>query len=308
MAENSQAPTDQPTDRPESPESGWTKKTKVIVLIATAVIIFIGLYIANRYWIEPVTAHPGSPGARPVADNHGGSSSEYPMAPTFALTDIFGQKLSLDQYRGKVVLLDFWATWCGPCRSEIPGFIRLQKAYANRGFQIIGISEDQGGAAPVLDFYKQEGLDYRVALDNGKIGELYGGVIGLPTSYLIGRDGRIYSKIPGAVGADYFEPAIKTLLAASSEEQVKNFQPLDGSETAQVETPAEVNSPVPGVDVSKLSKAELAHYEEVLGKQQCTCGCQMSVLECRKTDPGCATSRQLAQDTVKKMEKAKHMI
>jgi hypothetical protein len=130
----------------------------------------------------------------------------------------------------------------------------------------------------------------------------------LPTTFLIGRDGRIYEKLPGAVGADYFEPGIKSLLATSPNLEAKNFHPMDGSEAAQVETPAEVNSPVPGVDVSKLSKLELAQYEAALSKQQCTCGCQMSILECRKTDPGCATSRQLAQEALQKLQKAKHEI
>jgi thiol-disulfide isomerase/thioredoxin len=286
-------------------QSGMSRRITLVIVIA--VLILAGGYIVNRYWIEPVTAHQASSRSGPAAANQA-ASPDYPTAPAFTLSDIFGRPLSLDQYRGKVVLLDFWATWCGPCRSEIPGFIQLQKTYASQGFQIIGISEDQGGAGPVLDFYKQEGLDYRVALDNGKVGQLYGGVIGIPTTYLIGRDGRIYSKVPGAVAADYFEPAIKTLLASSPGEEVKNFRPLDGSENAQVETPAEANSPVPGIDVTKLSKAELTRYEEELSKQQCTCGCQMNVLECRKTDPNCETSRQLARDVLNKMDKAKHTI
>jgi thiol-disulfide isomerase/thioredoxin len=274
--------------------SGKSKRAKFITLLAVLAAVVAGLYIANRYWIKPVAAHQSS------------FSGQYPTAPAFTLTDIFGHTLSLDQYRGKVVLLDFWATWCGPCRSEIPGFIQLQKLYASQGFQIIGISEDQNGVAPVLQFYKQADLDYRVALDNGKVSELYGGIIGLPTTFLIGRDGRIYEKLPGAVGADYFEPGIKTLLATAPTMEAKSFQPMDGSEAPQIETPAEVNSPVPGIDVSKLTQAELAHYEAVLSKQQCSCGCQMSLLECRKTDPGCATSRQEAEEVLQKMENSKH--
>jgi thiol-disulfide isomerase/thioredoxin len=296
MTENTPIPTEQQIgESRESKPSAMRKRTKLVIGIIAIAIAVAGGYFANRYWIKPVAAQQSF-------------SGKYPMAPAFTLTDIFGHQLSLNQYRGKVVLLDFWATWCGPCRSEIPGFIQLQRSYGDQGFQIIGISEDQGGTAPVLDFYKQEGLDYRVAVDNGKISELFGGIIGLPTTFLIGRDGRIYEKLPGAVGADYFEPSIKSLLATSPNVEAKNFHPMDGSESAEVETPAEVNSPVPGVDVSKLSKVELARYESVLSKQQCTCGCQMSVLQCRKVDPGCATSRQLAQGALKKMQNAKHTI
>jgi thiol-disulfide isomerase/thioredoxin len=296
MSENSPTPTEQQTEETRVPKRpGMSPGKKVFIAIVVVAVAVIAGYFANRYWIKPVAAQQSFTG-------------KYPMAPAFTLTDIFGHGLSLNQYRGKVVLLDFWATWCGPCRSEIPGFIQLQRNYASQGFQIIGISEDQGGAGPVLDFYKQEGLDYRVALDNGKVSELYGGIIGLPTTFLIGRDGRIYEKLPGAVGADYFEPGIKSLLASSPDAEAKSFRPMEGSETAQVETPAEVNSPVPGVDVSKLSKAQLAEYEAVLSRQKCSCGCQMSLLQCRKTDPGCATSRQQAEDIVKQFEKSKHTI
>jgi thiol-disulfide isomerase/thioredoxin len=295
MADNNETPEQPGSSGQEANGSGSPKKTKFILILVILAVVVAGGYIANRYWIKPVAAHQAF-------------SGKYPMAPAFTLTDIFGHQLSLNQYRGKVVLLDFWATWCGPCRSEIPGFIQLQKIYGGQGFQIIGISEDQGGAAPVLNFYKQEGLDYSVALDNGKVSELYGGIIGLPTTFLIGRDGRIYEKLPGAVGADYFEPGIKTLLATSPTTEAKSFQAVEGSETPEVETPAEVNSPVSGIDVSKLTKAQLTQYEVLLSKQQCSCGCNMSVLECRKTDPGCDTSRQQAQAILQKMEQSKHTI
>lgn len=280
-----------------------TRTTKLIILAVVIAWILGGGYVLDRYWIEPAAMRQASFPANHV------SSGSHPVAPAFSLTGIFGQKVSLAQYRGKVVLLDFWATWCGPCRLENPGFIRLQRQYGNQGFQIVGISEDQEGSAPVVDYYKEEGLNYRVAIDDGgRIGELYGGIFATPTTFLIGRDGRIYTKVIGGVGADYFEPAIKTLLAASANQEAKGFQPMEGSQAAQVETPAEANSPVAGVDVSKLSKTELAQYEALLDKQQCTCGCQISVLQCRKTDPGCAVSRQQAQDILNKAEKAKHIV
>jgi cytochrome c biogenesis protein CcmG/thiol:disulfide interchange protein DsbE len=265
------------------------KTNKVVRLVVTiAVVVALGV-VLDRYGVKRMAAQQASP--------------EHPMAPSFTLTDIFGQKLGLDQYRGKVILLDFWATWCGPCRLEIPGFIQLQKRYGSQGLQVIGLSEDSDGVGTVRDFYKRVGMDYRAALDNGKVGLLYGGIFGLPTTFLIGRDGRIYLKLPGAVDATYFEPGIKTLLAASPQTEVKNFPPLAGSESAEVETPAEANPVVPGIDLSKLTKPELAQYERTLSNQPCTCGCKVSVLQCRRADPGCLTSRDLARKTLRKLNK-----
>ena len=109
------------------------------------------------------------------------------------------------------MLLDFWATWCDPCREEIPHFVELQKQYGDRGLQIIGVSMDDG-PEPVRDFYKHFQMNYPVVMGNAKIGELYGGVLGLPIAILIGRDGRIYTKHIGATSAAAFEKEIVGLL------------------------------------------------------------------------------------------------
>jgi thiol-disulfide isomerase/thioredoxin len=181
------------------------KNTKLVLAGVAAVILLGGAYFANRYWIRHAVAHQSS---------HG----KFPVAPGFTLTDIFGRKLSLGQYRGRVVLLDFWATWCGPCQMEIPGFVRLERRYHDQGFQIVGIVlRDQEQNVP--GFYQQFGMDYPVAMGNKKLAEQYGGIFGLPTTFLIGRDGRIYSQVIGGVGAAYFEPRIRALLAASLQQE-----------------------------------------------------------------------------------------
>jgi cytochrome c biogenesis protein CcmG, thiol:disulfide interchange protein DsbE len=267
-------------------------KTKLILAAVVLAVVVVGGYLAEHYWIQPASAEQAS-------------SSTRPDAPNFKLTDIFGKPLELNQYQGKVVLLDFWATYCGPCRAEIPGFVKLQQEYGNQGFQVIGISEDEGGVAPVRDFYRQMGLNYPVALDDGKVGELYGGIIGIPTNFLIGRNGRIYDKIPGEIDDSYWVPQIQSLLAASPNGAVKGFHPLEGSEAAQVESLAQVNSSVPGVDVSTLSKTQLARYKDLLRNEKCTCGCNVNVLRCRRIDPACTISLKMAQAALKKLESSK---
>jgi thiol-disulfide isomerase/thioredoxin len=109
------------------------------------------------------------------------------------------------------VLLDFWATWCDPCREEIPHLIELQKTYGDRGLQVIGISMDDS-PEPVRPFYQQFHMNYPVVIGTAKTGELYGGILGLPTAFLIGRDGRIDAKLTGATDASVFEKKVKRLI------------------------------------------------------------------------------------------------
>ncbi len=108
-------------------------------------------------------------------------------------------------------MLDFWATWCEPCREEIPHFVDLQNLYRNQGLQIIGVSMDDG-PEPVRDFYQQFKMNYPVVMCTGKVAESYGGVLGLPVAFLIGREGRIYFKHIGATELSVLEQEITTLV------------------------------------------------------------------------------------------------
>ena len=132
-------------------------------------------------------------------------------APDFTLPQLDGHDLRLSSYRGKVVLLDFWATWCDPCREEIPHLVELQQRYGDSGLQIIGISMDDS-SDPVRPFSQQFHMNYPVVMGTARTGALYGGILGLPIAFLIGRDGRIYAKHIGATSAEVFEKEIKTLL------------------------------------------------------------------------------------------------
>jgi len=156
-----------------------------------------GLYFVSRH--------------HPVPGGMNSAAIEHPLAPDFSLPNLTGQKLNLSSYRGKVVLLDFWATWCDPCRDEIPHFVELQKKYGDQGLQIIGVSMDDG-PEPVRDFYQRFKMNYPVVMGNAKTGELYGGVLGLPIAFLIGRDGRISAKHIGATDISVFEKEIKNVL------------------------------------------------------------------------------------------------
>jgi thiol-disulfide isomerase/thioredoxin len=170
------------------------------VLIVVVIAILLAVY--------KVTRRSSSAGTM-----RGPSPMVHAIAPEFSLSDLNNQPLDLANYRGKVVLLDFWATWCTPCRGEIPHFVELQNTYAEQGLQVIGISMDDD-AKPVREFYRQYKMNYPVALGTEKVAESYGGVLGLPVTFLIGRDGRVAVKHLGEVNMPALDQEIKSLLQA----------------------------------------------------------------------------------------------
>ena len=137
------------------------------------------------------------------------------MAPDFTLKDSSGASVKLSDYKGKVVLLDFWATWCGPCKIEIPWFIEFEQAYKDKGFAVVGVSMDEDGWNVVKPYLQERKVNYRVLLGTDMLGQLYGGVDSLPTTFLIDRSGKIASVHIGlASGKDGFQNEINSLLAA----------------------------------------------------------------------------------------------
>jgi len=149
-------------------------------------------------------------GCRSSAPMHGAVHSP---APDFSLKGIDGKAVDLASYHGKVVLLNFWATWCTPCRGEIPNFVEFQDKYGPQGFTNIGLSMDDD-AKPVEAFYQQFKMNYPVGMATEKVAQSYGGVLGLPVSFLIDRNGNIAAKYVGAANIPMVEQEIQTLLAA----------------------------------------------------------------------------------------------
>ena len=139
------------------------------------------------------------------------TSLVHKKAPTFIRRDLRNRRLDLRKYRGKVVLLNFWATWCAPCKVEMPRFAAWQNTYGPRGLQIIGISMDDDPAL-VQNAYTELHLNYPVAMGDEELGELYGGVLGLPMTFMIDAHGEIQAQYQGEASLDEIETQVRSLL------------------------------------------------------------------------------------------------
>jgi cytochrome c biogenesis protein CcmG/thiol:disulfide interchange protein DsbE len=134
------------------------------------------------------------------------------MAPDFTLTSVDGNDIRLSDYRGKVVIIDFWATWCPPCKAEIPGFVELYKQYADDGLEIIGISLDRGDLSVVSNFVKNFNVNYPIVYYRDEVIMNYGGIQSIPTTFVVDREGKIVERLVGYKPKEFFDSLIQSLL------------------------------------------------------------------------------------------------
>lgn len=165
----------------------------VVVAVIAAAMLYFGFHAARRSGPTPV-ATKSSP------------------APDFTLESLDGKSMRLSDLRGKAVLLNFWATWCGPCKIETPWLVELQNQYGAQGLQVIGVAMDDSGKDDIAKFARDMGVNYPVLLGKEAVGDAYGGVPALPESFFIGRDGKIVDKIIGLKGRSEIEDSIKRAL------------------------------------------------------------------------------------------------
>jgi peroxiredoxin len=142
--------------------------------------------------------------------------AEREMAPDFTLNDASGNPVKLSDFKGKVVVLNFWATWCHGCKTEIPWFIEFQKAYGNQDFVVLGVALDDDGWKSVKPYVKEKNVNYRMVVGSMQICDLFGGSHGLPMTFLIDKSGRIAARHDGVVDRDGFKRDIEALLGAKA--------------------------------------------------------------------------------------------
>jgi thiol-disulfide isomerase/thioredoxin len=185
-------------------------KKSVLVIIAVVAVI-VATYFADRATRQP---HHNSP---KVSFNNATAKP----APELTLKDLDGKDLSLSQYKGKLVLVNFWATWCEPCQVEIPWLIGMQQKYAAKGFTILGIAMDEDGAKVVTPWVQKERFDvngsksqmnYPIVIGDDAAADKFGGLLGYPTSVLVNRDGKIVKRITGIINEDEISKWIESQL------------------------------------------------------------------------------------------------
>ena len=182
-------------------------KIKAIVFV---VIVFGGLFWLNSQSI-PDSVNAQTQNSSVPAQQTG--KAQNPFAPNFTLQDLEGNNVSLADYKGKVVFVNFWATWCPPCRAEIPHFVDLIDQYGEDGFAILGISVDDPKDHNKIPGFKDKfNINYPILLANGKVTRDYGGIRSIPTTFVLDRDGRALGKIVGSRSKEQFEEIIKKAL------------------------------------------------------------------------------------------------
>jgi thiol-disulfide isomerase/thioredoxin len=223
------------------------------------------------------------------------ASNPQPMPP-FLLADLDNEIVSTAAWQGKVVLLNFWATWCPPCREEIPMMNELSHRYRDK-LQIVGVSMDDSPSAEVKAFAKEIGIDYPIVMGSGALSREYGGVPALPTTFVINTDGRIVEKHEGLYPIEVYDTEIRALLGEHVDAKVETFE-----DTGQIFLKNAINAKeLPGVDFKGLTDAQKRAALKKLNSQYCTCGCKLTIAQCRINDSECATSQALAQKIVKQI-------
>ncbi len=207
-------------------------------------------------------------------------------APSFQIPGLDGKPVSAADARGKVVLLNFWATWCGPCRAEIPDLVELQAKYKDR-LQVIGLVVDDDDLDAIHQFIREFRINYPVAITSDDVRVHYGGIAALPTSFLLDPQGRVVQKHVGLRDPSLYETEIRALLGLPIDAKVETFE--DAGEVFLKH--ADRASEFPGVDLSRLTPEQKKIAIHRFNAESCTCGCQLTLAQCRINDSACATSK-----------------
>jgi thiol-disulfide isomerase/thioredoxin len=213
--------------------------------------------------------------------------------PALAMRDLDGRPLSSADWRGKVVIVNFWATWCPPCRAEIPDLVALQNKYRDR-LLIIGVSQDEGSVEVVKQFVAAHQMNYPVVMMTPEIDQAFPGIRALPTSFILDRESRVVQRHVGLLNQVVTEQETRALTGLPVNASIEE---IDRGQPARLENAAQATE-IPGVDLTRLTPEQRMAALQKLNTDPCTCGCENTLAKCRIDDPKCETSLPLAQRVV----------
>jgi thiol-disulfide isomerase/thioredoxin len=210
--------------------------------------------------------------------------------PSFTVQDLDGRKISSESWRGKVTIVNFWATWCPPCRAEIPDLVELQDKYRDQ-LQIIGISQDETGPDVVRKFAAEHAVNYPMVMSTPELEQIFSGVYALPTTFIIDRDLQVVQKHVGMLNPVRTEAETRLLAGLDVDATVEY---VEDETQALIKDAAQATS-IPGVDLDSLTPEARTEVLARLNSETCTCGCGLTLAACRINDPTCSISLPLAQ-------------
>jgi len=223
------------------------------------------------------------------------ASHPQPM-PAFLVNDLDGKPVSTASWKGKVVFINFWATWCPPCRAEIPVLIDLANRYKDR-LQIVGVSVDDGDPADVKQFVKEAGINYPIVMADRAIIAEYGGVAALPTLFVVNPDGNVVQKHEGLYSNALYEAEVRLLLGLPVDATIETFE-----DTGQIFLKnAVLATDLPNVDFTGLNAEQKKAALKRMNSETCDCGCTLTLAQCRINDTSCPVSKKLAAQVVKEI-------
>ena len=223
-------------------------------------------------------------------------------APEFKLDTLEGKTVTLADYKGKVVLLNFWASWCGPCRAEIPDLVELQEKYKDQ-LQVIGIVVDDDDQEAIKKSIEKFAVHYPVGLASNELRLQYGGIAALPTTFLLDTEGRVVQKHEGLRDPVLFEVEVRALLGLP----IGNVQVETFEDTGQIFLKhADRATQLPGVDLSKLTPEQKNVALHKFNAESCACGCQYTLAQCRIWDRNCNVSKEATAKIVAALTGAGH--
>ena len=221
------------------------------------------------------------------------------VAP-FTATDLDGKTINSADLKGKVVLVNFWATWCPPCRAEIPDLVKLQAKYKDR-LVILGISEDEDATpAEVKRFAVEQGVNYPIIMRTPELAKIFKGVSALPTTFVMDTEGKVRQRHVGMLRAETTELETKYLSGMMKNVKVD----LVEDETKAMLANAAQAKEIPGVDLTKMTPAQRTAAIKAMNSENCTCGCELTIAACRINDPSCSVSLPLAKALAEKIAKS----